>query len=412
MVERVLGREIWSTQIKVTVGYKDLEIRVMGHGSAQSFLSLTVTDSPPYILQQPYSGQPDQRTVTNPVVPIGGSVTLNVGARGSLPLSYQWRFNGNDLPGATNTTLALSNLRYDQTGYYNVAISNAFGGVISDKALVNVVQVFVWTDGLTGTTTSTIKNVPINLTNVVAAAAGYNHVLVLQANGRVATWIGEATLTSLTYVPASVTNVAAIAAGGNCSMALRTNGTVVAWGNNSFGQTNVPAGLSDVVAIAVGGSHCLAVKTNGSVTGWGINGYGQTTVPTGLTNVVAVAAGENHSLALRADGTVAAWGNSSLGQTTVPVGLSNVIALAASGGQSLAVRVDGTAVVWGRNRYGTATQNGWTNLVAIAAVDYRSLGLRSDGSIVPPYAAQPPVGIQGLSNVVAITAGGPRVLTA
>src|SRR5687767_246872 len=43
MVERVLGREIGSTQIKVTIGYKDFEIRVMGHGSAQSLSNIDVS---------------------------------------------------------------------------------------------------------------------------------------------------------------------------------------------------------------------------------------------------------------------------------------------------------------------------------------------------------------------------------
>src|SRR5262249_10167789 len=55
-------------------------------GSVKSQVAmLTVIDTPPSITLQP----------TNQTVAVGGSVTFYVGAVGSLPLYFQWRFNNN-----------------------------------------------------------------------------------------------------------------------------------------------------------------------------------------------------------------------------------------------------------------------------------------------------------------------------
>lgn len=352
---------------------------------------------PPIILRQP----------TNQVAPIRGSVLFAVDAGGSSSLSYQWRFNGLDIPNATNATLVLSNLSYDQIGFYNVTISNGFGTTNSAKAFLNVAGVFVWSDSLSSFIPT---NLPPNLTNAIAVAAGYYHVLTLGTDAKIATW-GRGndflTLASLTNVPASVTNVVAIAAGGNCSMVLRSNGTVVAWGNNNFIQTNIPAGLSNVVAIAVGGTHCLAVKANATVTAWGNNTSGQATVPTGLSNVVAVAAGDAHSLALKADGVVIGWGNNANGQANTPAGLSNVIALASGGDCSLALRSNGTVTAWGANYYGqTNVPSGLSNVVAIATGTTTCIALKQDGTVVTWGFTGQKILLPELTNTIAVTAGG------
>jgi hypothetical protein len=57
----------------------------------------------------------------------GESDVISVHASGSTPLFYQWRFNGQDLPGQTNTSLAIEHARPSQAGVYSVVVSNAFG---------------------------------------------------------------------------------------------------------------------------------------------------------------------------------------------------------------------------------------------------------------------------------------------
>ena len=79
--------------------------------------------------------------LTQPVgsfVAAGANVTLNVAASGDPVLTVQWRFNGHDLPGATNASLLITNVRSANSGAYTVRISNPAGSVLSTPAVVAV----------------------------------------------------------------------------------------------------------------------------------------------------------------------------------------------------------------------------------------------------------------------------------
>lgn len=78
----------------------------------------------PFVQLQPAS-------VTNYV---GLSATFSVAAAGSVPLTYQWRKNGVDIPGATTDTLTLTPLAYTDAGQYTVAIVNGVGTTITTNA--------------------------------------------------------------------------------------------------------------------------------------------------------------------------------------------------------------------------------------------------------------------------------------
>ena len=367
------------------------------YGAAlSSAATLTVTDTPPFILLQPT--QP-----VYPTLPVGEGTTLRVVARGSQPFSYQWRFNGDAIPGATNASLALNQMRFDQSGYYNVVVTNLFGEVISVKVFLNVAQASVWNGGNYGYYSPMLPtNIPPGLSNMVAVAAGDSHVLALNKDGTLVAW-GVYKCGMATNIPADATDVIAISAGGNSSMALKADGTVRVWGDNTYGATNVPQALSNVIAIADGGFHCLAVKSNGTVVGWGNNNSGQATPPPTLSNVVAVAAGDYHSLALTADGHVVAWGSSTSFPFGVPWGLSNVIAIAAGNNYSMALKADDTVVGWGGYR---KFPLGWSNAVAVAQGNVVSAALKADGTVfclgVPSPTNLIPLGI---SNVIALAIG-------
>jgi hypothetical protein len=64
----------------------------------------------------------------------GSSAAFQVGVRGSRPLTYQWRRNGEAIPDATNAMLVLDPVTAAQAGAYSVAVSNAYGGAISSGA--------------------------------------------------------------------------------------------------------------------------------------------------------------------------------------------------------------------------------------------------------------------------------------
>jgi uncharacterized repeat protein (TIGR01451 family) len=69
----------------------------------------------------------------------GGSVTLRVLASGAEPRSYQWRFNGTNLPGATNSVLTLDTVTNSDEGAYSVEVSNDYGSVVSLDAYLSLV---------------------------------------------------------------------------------------------------------------------------------------------------------------------------------------------------------------------------------------------------------------------------------
>jgi hypothetical protein len=67
------------------------------------------------------------------------SVTFRVVAQGPEPLSYQWRYNGSDIPGATSAELTLANLHPRQAGAYSVLVFNPAGSVESASAQLSIV---------------------------------------------------------------------------------------------------------------------------------------------------------------------------------------------------------------------------------------------------------------------------------
>lgn len=94
-----------------------------------AFLSLPPgTNLPPVILTQPQSQ----------FVVVGSNVTLNVVASGTPTLTYQWRLNGADLAGATQSSFTRSGTQFSHSGNYLVVASNAFGVVTSQVALLQV----------------------------------------------------------------------------------------------------------------------------------------------------------------------------------------------------------------------------------------------------------------------------------
>lgn len=79
------------------------------------------------------SEQPRSQTVS-----AGAAVTFSVGASSALPLSYQWKRNGADLPGATGAVLALPRVQAADAGVYTVAVTTSAGTVVSAPATLAI----------------------------------------------------------------------------------------------------------------------------------------------------------------------------------------------------------------------------------------------------------------------------------
>jgi hypothetical protein len=70
----------------------------------------------------------------------GATAAFSVTAAGTTPLSYQWRYNGTNIAGATGTALTLSNVQSAQAGSYAMRVTNTFGSVVSSNALLTVIS--------------------------------------------------------------------------------------------------------------------------------------------------------------------------------------------------------------------------------------------------------------------------------
>ena len=64
----------------------------------------------------------------------GSNATFTANAVGDPPLTYQWLFNGLPLSGATNTSLAVTNVQAASEGGYQVRVGNRIGTVLSPSA--------------------------------------------------------------------------------------------------------------------------------------------------------------------------------------------------------------------------------------------------------------------------------------
>ena len=71
----------------------------------------------------------------------GSSVTLQVSATGTGPFGYQWRLNGTNIIGATNSFLTLSNFGPGNAGSYTVIVSNFGGSTITAPAVLTFIPI-------------------------------------------------------------------------------------------------------------------------------------------------------------------------------------------------------------------------------------------------------------------------------
>jgi Concanavalin A-like lectin/glucanases superfamily/Immunoglobulin I-set domain len=68
------------------------------------------------------------------------SIAFSALADGTDPLTFQWKKNGNDIPGATGTSLALADLQFADAGNYSLAVTNPVGFANSSAATLTVLS--------------------------------------------------------------------------------------------------------------------------------------------------------------------------------------------------------------------------------------------------------------------------------
>ncbi|HZV36079.1 MAG TPA: immunoglobulin domain-containing protein, partial [Verrucomicrobiae bacterium] len=366
------------------------------------------------------SAQPQNQTVI-----IGSNAVFSVTASGSLPLTYQWLFNGTNLPGATNNPLVLSNVLASQSGSYSVIVSNSYGIVVSSNATLTAVplmitgqpqnqsvlagtnvsftvsvngqQPFFYQWLYDGTNLPNATNNPLVLSNVLTSQSGTYSVEVSNSYGMAVSSNATLTVTPLLISTQPSNQVAwpngfatfKVNVSGQAPFAFewQCNGADVpgTW-SNVLTLTNLQLqqfGTYRVIVSNVYGSVASSNATlfSSQVAVWGGNS-GETNLPAGLTNIIAIAGGgyaRMDCLALRNNGRAIHWPTTNL--TTVT---NNLLAIQGGGAQNapfLVLQRNSTVATWLVDDI-IEPLTGFTNDVAIAPNIYTPLALRPNGTLV------------------------------
>lgn len=404
-------------------------------------IRVSVEEGKPVIVRQPSAPA---------ALPEGGSLRLEVRARGTEPFAYEWFLDNKALPGEKSHALETSDFRLAASGDYFVVVKNRVGEERSATVHIDAFpsaphpelnhpirvvragktvrfEAFAHGSGqpglqwrFNGVDLPGETNAWLDLGPAQAPSAGKYSVLAWNALGTNES--GAAALKVLPNISAGLLRgwgaltgtpdniLAEAVAAGRHGLALLPDGTMRGWGENTYGQATPPAGLSNVVAIAAGSDYSLALLSSGRVVGWGRNTLGQADPPADLTDAVAISAGPTYAFALRSDGSIAAWGGP--GRPVIPPGTKDLAAIDVGNELSLAAKADGGVLAWistpTRNSSLTNAPSALANIVAVEAGFGAGYALDAAGKIVSWGAA--PTKPADATNITAIAAGFTHVL--
>ena len=103
----------------------------------------------------------------------GNTALFSVTAVGQPPISYQWLFNADEIPNATNALLTVSNITPAEIGWYTIRITGSTGSILSHEASLAL-----------PTTATGVGVVDLTFTTRLIGG-GFVSFLVPQPNGRV-----------------------------------------------------------------------------------------------------------------------------------------------------------------------------------------------------------------------------------
>lgn len=220
---------------------------------------------------------------TSKSVVAGNSVTFSVVATGTPAPTYQWKFNGTAISGATSSSYSIASVTTAQAGSYSVAVTNIRSNTTSGAATLTVLppapvittpqaagaalrESFIYpiaasntptSYGATGLPTGLIVNTSTGLISGMPTASGTFSATLSATNS---TGTGTATLTVIVSPTVAVTTLA-----GTLGVSGSTNATGTAASFN--GPTAVTADSSGNLYVADKANHIIRkITTTGVVT--------------------------------------------------------------------------------------------------------------------------------------------------
>ncbi|MEO7297340.1 MAG: immunoglobulin domain-containing protein [Verrucomicrobiota bacterium] len=88
----------------------------------------------------------------------GTTLQLSALAAGVQPMTYQWQFNGGDIPGQTNSMLTISNVPLSIAGAYRVVASNSVSVRTGAVTMVTAIRDVIRLSTISGATTNGLMN--------------------------------------------------------------------------------------------------------------------------------------------------------------------------------------------------------------------------------------------------------------
>ena len=255
-------------------------------------------------------------------------------------------------------------------------------------------EVYIW--GKTKITdTMDIKNLPIDMGKIVKVSAGFDHLILLNEEGKLFfSGNNRQQQSTPTYAVENLNNIKDIEAGFQASIVLTEDGWSHYFGNsmnndyNEFhpyqgnlkkvvttadavlgltndGQavylgmqksaySNIPENMGNIIDISTTAGTVAAVNEEGKVYVWGnISTKGEGRVPETESKIISLNGGRYHYTAMTENGDIVSWGSDIYNQSSVPaeVNQANIKEVYTNYYQNYAIAEDGEVFTWGLKGY-------------------------------------------------------------
>ena len=241
---------------------------------------------------------------------------------------------------------------------------------------------------------SSVPVAVVGISDAIAVSAGDYNSCALHQTGTISCWSYGWPDASLIPVEIDgIDDATAVSAGSKRSCALHQNGTISCWSSSS-GPVKVQ-GIDDATAVSAGDYDSCALHQTGTISCWSPTAESVPEEIDGISDATAVDAGSSgtpggNACALHQPGTISCWGPTYRSVPEEIDGISDATAITLGQSHSCTLHQTGTIACWGNNSEGE---------LGSKAGEFESsdAGYTFDSSV--------PVGVIGISNAIAITAG-------